>query len=59
MSSIAQINNHRFEVKNGKVYLNGNEIIENTITKSVNKSRLCAWFGVGFMCGVIVMFSNC
>lgn len=59
MSSIVQIGKYKFEVKNDKPHLNGNEITENTITKSVNKSRLCAWFCVGFICGVVVMFANC
>lgn len=51
MSSLAIVNGNRFEERRGKLYLNGNEIINNKVT---NTPYPITPLFVGFSIGVVV-----
>jgi hypothetical protein len=54
MSSSVQINNFKFEVKNGKPYINGNEIIKNKIDSEQQTKIFCLGFLFGILTCILI-----
>ncbi|MBU2968718.1 hypothetical protein KO527_05070 [Pseudoalteromonas sp. C2R02] len=58
MSSIVNVNGNRFEERNGKLFLNGKEIIDNKITQ-ISVEREVGFFCLGFaVCALIAVIIN-